>query len=71
MKKGIGPQRLGSPAKMYKSPAKKFEFIPTRKEDGTANPEALKLDQRTSNSKPIEKSHKTNFGVKKPKVNIK
>ncbi len=71
MKKGIGPQGLGSPAKMYKSPAKKFELIMKRKEDGTANPESIKADQTAENNKSINKSHRTNFGVKKPKVNIK
>lgn len=66
------PQHLQDAIKAApESPAKKFEFIPTRKKDGTANPEALKADQRHSNLKPIVKSHKTNFGVKKPKVKIK
>ena len=76
MKKGIGPQGLGaskSPAKMYgaKSPAKKFVIVPKKKEDGTLNPEYLKGEQYDKNSQARKKSHNTNFGVKKPKANIK
>lgn len=71
MKKGIGPRNLGSPAKMYNSPAKKFVRRRVKNEDGTINQATLNRDQRISNSQPIKESHSTNFGVKKPKVNIK
>ena len=73
MKKGIGPQGLGSPAKMYgaKSPAKRLVIVPKKKEDGTLNPEYLKAEQYNKNSQGRKKSYNTNFGVKKPKANIK
>lgn len=60
-----------APGKMYDSTAKKNKIVYKRRKDGTGNPEALKLDQRHSNRIDVDKLHQTNFGIKKPKVNIK
>jgi len=60
-----------TPSKMYDSTAKKNKIVYKRRKDGTGNPEALKLDQRHSNRITVDKLHQTNFGIKKPKVNIK
>jgi|DEB0MinimDraft_6_1074348.scaffolds.fasta_scaffold145315_3 hypothetical protein len=76
MKKGIGPQGLGaskSPAKMYgaKSPAKAVEIVVKKKNDSTLNEKYLKSEQERSNSEGVRQSITKNFGVKKPKANIK
>ena len=58
MKKGIGPQGLGSPAKMYgaKSPAKSVEIVYKNKKDQVAaTNEKLKKEQKRSSSKAAQK----------------
>jgi ribosomal protein L31E len=78
-KERIKEEKINLPAKAKKltskspakSPAKKFVIVTKKKEDGTLNPEYLKGEQYDKNSQARKKSHNTNFGVKKPKANIK
>ena len=74
-KERIKEEKINLPAKAKKltskSPAKSLEIVLKKKKDGTLNEKYLKTEQDESNSKAVKKSLATNFGVKKPKANIK
>lgn len=62
MKKGIGPQGLGSPVKMYKSPAK--QTIPSKKEQEYIVANNKEADKKLAKKNDIKDSYKAREAVK-------